>query len=90
MFISTTSPLVFSMYSYKFVLNLFICYYISFLPARVVAGSVESICASDWFVRMEKVTTAHTILTIISGEILRTVEAEILKILKNIQPQAQN
>ena len=35
---------------YKFLLK----DYISFLPAREAANSVKHICASGWFVRMEK------------------------------------
>ena len=37
-----------------------------------------------------RITTAHPILTIIFKNILRTFEAEILKIFKNIQPQPKN
>ena len=43
-------------------------------------------CAqSGWFVRM-----GHPILTIMFEIILRTFQAEILKMFKNIQPQPKN
>ena len=48
MFTSATSPLMLCMY--RFVLNLFIYYYISFLSARVAADSIKRICAFGWFV----------------------------------------
>ena len=38
----------------------------------------------DW-----KTTTAHPILTFMLKNILRTFEAEILKVFKNVQPQPQ-
>ena len=56
---------------------LFIIYRcISVLRSRVAANSIKCVCASGWFIRMETTT----------GNILRTFEAEILKIVKNIQP----
>ena len=87
MFINAASSLVF--YMYKFVLNPFICYYISFLPARVAANSIKRIRVSGWFVRME-ITTAHPILTITLKNTLRTSEAKILKGFKSIQPEPKN
>ena len=49
------------------------------------------VCASGWFVLPvglyeRKITTANPILTILFKNILRTFEAEILKVFKSIQP----
>ena len=53
------------------------------------------VCASGWFVLPvglceRKSTNVHPILTVMFKIILRTFEAEILKIFKNIQPQPKN
>ena len=79
----------------KFILNLAFYYCISFLPAGVAANSINRICASGWFVlpvglHKWKITTTRSILTIKFKNILRTFQAEILKIFKNIQPQPKN
>ena len=57
--------------------------YMSFLPTRVAAYSIKCICAFGWFVGIE-------LLTVMFKNILRTFEAEIFKIFKNIQPQLKN
>ena len=49
------------------------------------------VCTSGWFVLPvglyeRKITTANPILTIMFKNILRTFEAEILKVFKSIQP----
>ena len=60
-------------------------YYISFLPARVVANSIKHSCLSGWFVQMEiNNCTPNTNI------ILRTFQVEIFKIFKNIEPQPKN
>ena len=54
-FISATSPLVLCVYN--FVLNLFYVLLQFFLAVqgRVAACSIERMCASGWFVRMENI-----------------------------------
>ena len=87
MFTSATLPLMLCIY--RFVLNLFIYYYNSFLSARVAADSIKRICASGWFVLPVglyewKTTIVHLILAIMFKNILRTFEAEILKLFNPI------
>ena len=53
---------------YKFISNLLIFCYISFLQARVAVNSIKRICASSWFVLPVglckwKITPAHPMLT---------------------------
>ena len=61
----------------------------AFLPARVAASYynlfVLPVGLCEW-----KITTAQPILTIMFKNVLRTLEAEILRITKNIQPQASS
>ena len=42
------------------------------------------------FYELCEIRTAHPILTVMFKNILRTFEAEILEIVKNIQPQRKN
>ena len=82
MFISVTSPLVLCMY--KFDLDIFIYCYKSFLPGSdqlPVGLCFRLVCAPSW-----KITTVYpVVLTMMFKNILRTFEAEILEIFKNIQ-----
>ena len=59
------------------------------MPARVAANLINvpvlPVGLYEW-----KITPAHPLPTIMFKNILRTFEAEILKIFKNIQPQPQN
>ena len=72
-----------------FINMFFYYYYSSFLPARVASNLINILVLPvglyEW-----KTTSAHPIPTIMFENILRTFEAEILKIVKNIQPQSQN
>ena len=93
MFVSATSPVVLCMY--KFVLNLFYLLLYFFLAGQGCGSLIKRICASGWFVLPVglyewKVTTAQPVLSIMLKNVLRTCEAEIPKILKNIQPQPKN
>ena len=86
MIISATSPQVLCMY--KFVLSLFSLLLFFFLLAKVAANiSVFEFPVGlyDW-----KTTTAHPTVTFMFQNILRTFEAELLQIFKNIQPQLKN
>ena len=71
-------------YSQCKFLNLFVFYYISFLPTKVAANSIKHFCDSGWFVEVCAIYTP--ILTILLKNILRTFEAKMLKILEIIQP----
>ena len=92
MFISVTSPVVLCMNN--FVLNLFL-FIINFFLADQGSGLFNKaclyfrlVCTSGWFVRINGITTAHTILTNVLKSL--TFEAQILKIIKNVQPTPKN
>ena len=72
---------------YNFVLNLF--YLLLYFLAKEAANSIKRICASGWFVGMENNNCRppppkKKKLTFMFKNILRTFEAEILKLFKNI------
>ena len=86
------------------VVHVQLCFYIfsiysniSFVPARVAANSVilKRVCASGWFVLPLglcewKLINVRSIPTFTLKNVLRTFEAEIRKIFKNIQPHPKN
>ena len=72
--------------AYKFVLNLFYLLLYSFLASQGNSIHVKRICASGWFVLIEN---NNCTLRIMYQNVLRTFEAEILKIFKNIQPHPE-
>ena len=84
MFVSVRSPVVYCMYTIAFKSFFIFCYCIAFLPAMVAANWYSvfmlpvSLC--KW-----KILNVQTILTIMFKNVLRTFEADILKIFKNIQ-----
>ena len=76
--------------AYRFVFKYLFNYYsIALLPARVAAHYrsiiVHPVGLYEW-----KLTTTHPILTIMFKNILRTFEAEILKMFKFIQSHPLN
>ena len=60
--------------------KLFLLVLLSFLPARVAANSLKRICVPGALYRKWGIKSVHLILTIIFKNILRTFEAEVLKI----------
>ena len=65
---------------------LYLYCYISFLPARIAANSLNRICILVLFVR-----TAYPALAIMfTKNVLRRFATEILKIFKNIQFETKN
>ena len=53
--------------------------------------SIKHIYASDWLCEWKITNTSiHSLLTIMLKHVLRTFQADILKIFKNIQPQPKN
>ena len=80
MFVSATSPIVF--YEYNFVLicfNLLLC---CFFAEQGSGSFFLSTGLWEW-----KITNAHPILQVMFKDVLRTFEAEILKIFEDIQPK---
>ena len=70
--------------------NLFYFIFYFFLPCQGSSQLKEVVFVIPVGLYELKITTANPILTIMFKNILRTFEAEILKIFKNIQPQPKN
>ena len=84
-----TSPLV--LCTYKFVLNLFhLLLYFSLAGQASAQFNNESVFMLPVDLYKWKITSAHPTLTIMFKNVLRTFEAEILKIFQNVQPQPKN